>query len=175
MSQITVGSIKSSIPVNRSLMIKKHIQDAQDIEFIISDLLRFASMDLSELKDHWEKNKQDRLCNFPHPNGQGILICSREAINRFVSLAERHLISQHLADRVDLRAFTDTLMHEFTNRFFKQESNVDRKGIDKMLSSAVRKMRTKHKSLTHFIPCVVVFESEPKDFRIGPVGRPKSS
>ncbi len=150
-------------------MIKKHVQDVQDLEFIVDDILRFASMEIPELKAHWEMNKQDRLCNIPHPRGQGILICSRQAIDRFVGLAERHLIAQKLETKVDLRLFTNIVIGEFVNRFLGQKSNIDRKNVDKMLSSAIKKVKTKHKSLTHFIPCVVVFESEPKEFQIGPV------
>jgi hypothetical protein len=150
-------------------VVQKHVQDVEDLKFVVGDILRFASMEESELIDHWEHNKKDRLCNVPHPDGQGVLICSREALSRFVRIAERHLLAQKLEDHVDLRLFTNTIIEGFVDRFLGQQSNLDRKNVDKMLSAAVKKVRDKHKALTHFIPCVVVFESEPKEIQIGPV------
>jgi hypothetical protein len=126
-------------------------------------------MPVTDLFSHLENNKRDRLCSVPHPNGHGILICGRDAIERFIQLAERHLIAQKVEKKVDLEVFTNAITDELVQRFLKETREIERKSVDRMLSAALKKVKAKHQSLTHFIPCVVVFESDPKEFQIGPV------
>lgn len=144
-------------------------KSVDDVGFVISEIFRFHSMPVHDLFAHLESNKRDRLCSVPHPDGQGILICGRDALERLMGLAEGYLLSRDAERRIDIKVYFHRLIDEFVLRFLKETRKVDQQNVDRMLASALKKVKAKHQSLTHFIPCIVVFESEPPEFRIGPV------
>ena len=150
--------------------MKKTTQNINDVNFILQEIFRFTSMPWSELKDLSEDHRRDFLCCVPHPDGRGgSLICGREAYNRFYELAKRCLSSEEKRDDFDLQAFTRSIREEFVRVFLKEQKEVDERSVSKMLAAAMKKIKKMQKSLTHYIPCVIVFENQPDRFQIGPV------
>jgi hypothetical protein len=149
----------------------KTVQDIEDVTFIMEEIIRFRSMSFEELKVHHETNRQDALCSIPHPEPErGILVCGREAYNRFYQIAERHLATEpSLKNNFDAEVFANAVVEEFVRVFLKDAREVDQRWVNKMLSATVKKLKSKHKALTHYIPCVIVSDKEPQEFRIGPV------
>jgi hypothetical protein len=63
-------------------------KSSDDIEFALSEIVRFARMNLAELRalpleDHWS--------SMPHPTGRGHLICGAAAERRLWKLVDTAL------------------------------------------------------------------------------------
>lgn len=154
------------------MAIKKHEKDAEDIEFILNEIVKFQSMENREMIQYLGKNKRDARGFIPAPNGSGIWICGAAAIERFIELAERYL--QTLKEdrfNFDKDKFVDSVIKQFTwfyiTNFDKRNGQITQKDSDKMLSAAVKNARQKHKAITHYIPCVVTQSNNPAPFDIG--------
>src|ERR1700754_2761659 len=159
----------------------KHQQDIEDVNFILGEVLRFASMTFQDMKANSEANpdNQDLLFSIPHPEGQGQYIIGREASRRLYKLGERHLATQRrLLDDSDPRLFYGLLKRELAERFLKRGEEVNKQSVEKTQSAVVKEIKAEHKALTHYIPCVALdvhYEGWPKptdkykEFDIGPV------
>jgi hypothetical protein len=156
----------SIFPFNMS----KTAQDIEDINFIIEEIIRFRSMEWTELKQALE-GSNDGLCTIPHPDPEkGQLICGRAAYNRFYRIAERHLATEKsLQANFSPENFAGMVLNEFVRVFLKEMKEVNQRFVNKMLSAAMKKLKAKQKSLTHYIPCVVLNENQPEEFNMGPV------
>lgn len=139
---------------------------------MLSELIRFAAMDVRTMMAHLREHKKDAWCNVPHPRDDGGQLTIGEAANRrFYEMAIRHLSTRpDLNHNFEIDAFIAAVKREFVYTFLKkQNSAVNQRTLDRMLSAAVKKAKKAHKALTHYIPCVLVSSSEPEAFRIGPV------
>lgn len=144
----------------------KTLQNIEDIKFIISEIRRFSSMPWPDL----EHRREDSSYTLPSLSGIGSLICGQEAGKRLIVLTERYSDTQQdLKNNIDITQLKDAITIQLVQRFLKGEKEVDRRNVDKMLSAARRKLKATQKSLTHYIPCVVVSSDEPEEFAIGPV------
>jgi hypothetical protein len=147
-------------------------RDIEDIEFIVDELVRFASMDAKTMIGHLKENKNDAWFNLPHPRNDGSILTIGEAAgHRLYDLASRHLATTpDLNNDFEIGAFIAAVKKEFVLRFLKNgEKELSQRTIDKMLSAAVKRTKRSHKALTHYIPCVVVSSDQPEAFRVGPV------
>jgi hypothetical protein len=147
----------------------KITNDIEDINFIISEIIRFASMEFQELITHIDKNKQDGLCAIKHPFKNSELICGQEAFRRFYQITKRHFLNtlKDSASDFDEEDFIQELIKEFSNKFLKNQNEVNKSTVQSFLSATLKKSKAKHKPLTHYIPCVVVGESKPDRFNLG--------
>jgi Apea-like HEPN len=159
----------------------KHQLDIDDINFVISEVIRFTAMTFQDMKAMKEADPEndDLLFSMPHPTRPGLLIIGRPASQRLSDLGERHLATQpRLLDDSDPRLFHELLRKEFADRFLKQGHEVNKQNVEKMLSAVVKGIKAEHKALTHYIPCAalnVYYEGWPqptekyKEFDVGPV------
>jgi hypothetical protein len=159
----------------------KHQLDIEDINFILSEILRFASMTFQEMKALREDDpdRHDLFFSIPHPEGRGQYTIGREASRRLYKLGERHLATQRqFVDDCDPKLFYALLKEELAERFIKRGEEVNKPSVEKMLSAVVKRVKAEHKALTHYIPCVALdvhYEDWPnptqkfKEFDIGPV------
>ncbi len=142
----------------------------QDIEFICKELVRFAKMTMKEMKSHFEINRTDALCTIPHPSGTGLLICGSQAYDCFLTIAKRHLSGfKDIEKQVRVDDLRNAIIFDFTERFLKRKAEINRQNIDKMLSSALKRVKGKREDLIHYIPCVICEDKSPDEFIIGPV------
>lgn len=156
---------------NGKLMRKtKAEKDIEDIDFIVNEIVRFASMEVRDLMTYLSEHKNDAWFNVPHPSGSGGHLTIGEAAGRrFYELAARHLSTRGDLHNFDTDLFTDAVKKEFVWMFLKKgERELSQRTLDKMLAAAVKRAEKKHKALTHYIPCIVVSSNDPETFRIGP-------
>jgi hypothetical protein len=146
-------------------------KDADDIDFIANEIVRYASMEVRDLMAYLREHKEDYWHSVPHPSGSGNLTIGAAAGRRFYELAARHLSTRaDLKHNFDTDLFTAAVKKEFVWTFLKKgERELSQRVIDKMLAAAVRRAKKEHKALTHYIPCIVVSGSEPDAFSIWPV------
>lgn len=147
-------------------------KDIEDVDFIINEIIRFASMEARDFITYLREHKNDAWFSIPHPSKKGsILTIGEAASRRFYELAKRHLSTRpDLNNNYDINLFIDAVEKEFAWMFLKKrEKELSQRTLEKMLAAAVKRAKKEHKSLTHYIPCIVVSSSEPETFRIGPV------
>lgn len=147
-------------------------RDIEDIEFIVDELVRFASMDIKTMIAHLKEHKNDAWFNLPHPRNDGShLTIGAAAGRRLFDLATRHLrTTADLDNDFEINAFIDSVKNGFVLTFLKNgEKQLCQRTIEKMLAAAVKRAKKSHKALTHYIPCVVVSSDQPEAFRVGPV------
>jgi hypothetical protein len=150
--------------------LNKAQQDEEDIAFIIDEIVRFASMEVRELMAYLREHKNDVWFTLPHPTKEGQITIGQAAAVRFYDMAKRHLSTQsELNNNFDTEDFTKAVEKEFVRVFLKnEEKEINQRVTDKMLSAAVKQAKKDHKTLKHFIPCVIVSSKEPEIFRVGP-------
>jgi hypothetical protein len=159
--------------------------DIEDINFILSEVRRISMMSISEEQQHIKENRNahDFLYFFRDPVSKNEYICGRQASWRLHKLAERHLDRQkEQRDDMDATDFAEELSSLVARRFLKEGREVNKREVQAMLAAGIKRLKSDHKALTHFIPCAV-FEVFPederlsykqvakkyKDFEIGPV------
>lgn len=96
-------------------------RDIEDIEFIVDELVRFASMDAKTMIAHLREHKNDAWFNLPHPRNDGRhLTIGEVAGRRLYDLASRHLTTTaDLNNNFEINAFIDAVKIEFVLRFLK--------------------------------------------------------
>lgn len=146
-------------------------KNLEDVNFITEQIIFFLGLadKPGELRRHFEANRMDAFCSLRHPQ-RGMLICGSEANNRFYAIARRWLSSRKDKEsRTRLEDFVDAIKKFYVQRFLVEEAAIDDRNIQKMLSSAYKSIDRERVSLTHFIPCALFSDTEPKAFQVGPV------
>lgn len=160
--------------------MNKAQRNIDDINFIIDEIKRLGSMSRSDMKSHIEanENNHDFLYTIKSPSGKGEYVCGREASRRLYELAKRHLATQKtLEDNLHPSRLKDLLKTEIVRNFFENEIDVSQQQLQKMLSKAIKALKSANKAVTHYIPCVLfsvhdrnsLRDVDPKEFEIGPV------
>ena len=159
--------------------------DIEDVNFILSEVKRISAMSISEERQHIKENPNahDFLYFFRDSESKNEYICGRQASWRLRKLGDRSLDRQkdHRND-MDPVEFAEELSSLLVRRFLKEGREVNKREVQAMLAAAIKRLKSIHKVLTHFIPCVVfeVFpenqrlvhkevEKKYKEFQIGPV------
>jgi hypothetical protein len=143
--------------------------DIDDVEFILGEIIKFASMEPQALFAFLKDKNEDALCSVPHPSrGGGILICGREAFRRFYFITERLLktLGDSASDYDDNDVYKK-IINNFSKNFIKVGVEINKNAVQSFLSTALKQSRKNHKELIHYIPCVVVHEEKPERFNIG--------
>ena len=84
-------------------------------------------------------------------------------------MAGNFLATHKMAGRVELAMVVENLGHQISSRFLKNGSAVNKSSVQAALDGAVKRAALKSKDITHFIPCTVVSDDDPRAFSIGPV------
>lgn len=141
---------------------------AEDIEFVLSELIRFAQKETRELLQH--NSKLELLwATLPHPSGGGILICGAEAHNRLENMAKLAVSRSQHAGRIDPAEVLTKLKSIISHRFIGEKRNLTTKEADKAVASAVRQAAKACTDRTHLVPCHLGNIEYPNCFVIGPV------
>ncbi len=143
-------------------------EDVNDVKAIYGDVLRFLSMKFEDFKKHIEDHPEDRLRHINLREG-GSLRISAESSKRFAALTTRQIKAHTSGGDLDRQALDQAIRDAFVAMFLEHEQVIDRPRVDKMLARAVKASKRKHRSITHYLSCVVVGDRDPREFRVGPV------
>jgi hypothetical protein len=58
-----------------------------DLERILAGMETFVGLNFAQIRDHFEAHKEDALCDLRHPNGKGIVLCTRDALQAVTGIA----------------------------------------------------------------------------------------
>jgi hypothetical protein len=139
---------------------------AEDIAFVFDECKRIMEMGRDVFK---LLPKDEAFFDLPHPSGRGKMLCGRAAARRIAKLADEAGRRNGLLNRVTqatLRKPTEELLIQ---RFVTERRELNRKQIDRFLSSVGRKAKLKCSDITHFIPCTLMTAQDPEELTIGPV------
>ena len=144
-------------------------EDLADVKAIYEDVRRFARMTFEEWKAHLDAHPEDRgLHHINLPEG-GSLRMSADSTDRFFALTQRLMaVTPDNAD-LDRSTLNDAIRAKFVDMFLRQPREIDRSSVDRMLARAVKAVRQKHRPMTRYLPCTLVGDHEPFEFRVGPV------
>lgn len=149
---------------------KKSEQDLDDIEFIISELMRFQRMEIRELMAYLREHKEDSFAFITGMDGNELTV-GREAIIRFFELSTRHLATLKNQSRdFDEEKFTEKVIRQFVWTYLNKDNMkqcIETRDIDKMLSTAIKRAKLEHESTTHYIPCTLLHVRDAEAFEIG--------
>jgi hypothetical protein len=137
------------------------------IQFFLDECIRHATM-----------SQEDQLATIDlfngstitHPSGHGLLICGTEALKRIYMVAREALDESQWRDRIEVRRVARELIDLMWARVVgAQPMALSNELADELVKSAIETASRECKSITHFIPCHVVYERVPESFSIGPV------
>ena len=143
------------------------MNDLDSVCFILNEIARYGSMSFEERR---QTAKQDAFCYLPHPDRKGFhLTCGRAAYNLSFEMAERIALASGLVERVSKDDLARELRRVISFRFLRERRPVTRSEVDRAMSSAVRIMKGRCGSITHFIPCRISSKPSNHSVAVGPV------
>ena len=149
--------------------MSKWQEDLADVRAIHENALRFNRMSFEELKAHIEAHPEDRgLHHINLPEG-GHLRISANSTNRFLALTKRLIAVAPSNTDLDLATLNRAIREQFVEMFLLKQRKIERSSVDKMLAHALKRVRTKHRSVTHYLPCILVGDHPPLEITLGPV------
>jgi hypothetical protein len=148
--------------------VTKSEQNLLDMEFILSELTRLATMNVSQLKAHFEVHPEDHFHDLRMSDGS--LRTSSAAISRkFQEIAVRSSEKDPEQHTYDLNSLVEKLKSEFVLRLIELRGELNKKTTDKIVGKALAKLKKDRKTITHFVPCEFLYRKKPELFQIGPV------
>jgi len=123
-------------------------------------------MTFRELKAYGEDH-HGHLCWLQLEPGNAFPM-SVESSDRFWAMTNRQLEVHPSRGDLDRSILNQAIRHEY-GVLIRSGGKLDRSTVDKMLARAVRRASLKHCSKTRYLPCVVVGNYRPHEFKIGPV------
>jgi hypothetical protein len=148
--------------------MSKWQEDLDDVKAIYDDVLRFLPMKFEDYKKHIDEHPEDKLHHINLREG-GSLHISAASSKRFAALTKREIEVNPSGGDLDRKALDRAIRDLFVEVFLERGQAVTRPVVDKMLARAVKRSKAKHRPITHYLPCVVVGDREPREFRVGPV------
>jgi len=149
--------------------MNKKQQNLADLRFIYEKVNWYLKQKPEDLIQYFQDHKMDSLYSIPDKR-LGMIICGREASEKFYSIAERYLSSQREGkNKTDLDEFVKKLKEEFSRRFLQEDEEINENKVDRMLSTAYKSSSREFKQLTHYIPCAIFFSRTIDSFEIGPI------
>jgi len=144
-------------------------QNFGDLQFICERVVWYSKQKPEDLIQYFQQNKMDALYSIPDKK-RGMIICGRDASERFYRIAERHLKSRiKEKNKTNLDEFVKALKEEFSRIFLKSGDDVTETNMDRMITTAYRSISRKFEPQIHYIPCAVFSSSGTECFDIGPV------
>ena len=71
--------------------------------------------------------------------------------------------------RIALKEVTKHLEEGIIDRFIVQKQDFNARNVDRAVAAAVKRTASDIRSITHFTPCLIYGDDEPKYFEIGSV------
>lgn len=136
------------------------------IKYILSEISRIAQMDPREAI---KMPFPDNMAMFPHPSGNGSMLCGIKAYRRLQSVSELAVSRSKFSGKIDTDTVFKSLQNIIVERFIKEKRDISQKEADRAVSIAVKQASKVVVDLTHFIPCHLGNIDSPASFIIGPV------
>jgi hypothetical protein len=147
------------------------INPIESIDFVFSECARFQSEVLS--KEQVVPNSPEAMEFFyriPHPTvSWSFMVCGRAADIRLRQLADRACSQAGISHQVATKLVRDKLAEVIVRKFIREKRPIDQKNVDRALSEAAKLAGRERKTVTHYVPCHLMFAQKPDEFRIGPV------
>lgn len=139
----------------------KSRQNLEDVEAIFDDFIRFSNMSFQELQAYADEHpyQLDWLELGP---------ISMASNGRFWALTDRELESHPERGDLDRSTLNQAIRRQF-EEMIQVARVIDQPFVDRMLARAIKRSREQHKSKTYYLPCVLVGDRDPREFKIGPV------
>ena len=108
---------------------------ADDINFVLSEVARFAKLTILELQ---ELSFEDAIPTLPHPSGQGSLHCGARAEQRLRDLSELAISRSRFASRIEADPVVKELKKIIIDRFIKERRQLsDREAEKPLMGTAI--------------------------------------
>jgi len=143
-----------------------------DIEFVFAECVRIQQAVAAALKPPISLKdlpKEDMWGDLPHPSGRGTMSCGRAANRRIWLLAEQAIRHSDAAGTLEVDPVHKALGRILVQRFVSERRPIDERQAEKALSAAVREAKRARMNRVHYIPCRLMYGTEPSTFTIGPV------
>ena len=113
--------------------------------------------------------KDDFFFELPHPSGNGKMLCGRAAFHKLQALSEFAAKRSHLENRISASTILQPLSKILVRRFVTERQEISGKYVEWALSEAARWTKKECEHRVHFVPCHLMYQQEPYEFKIGPV------
>lgn len=149
--------------------MNKKEQNFEDLRFICERVVWYLKQKPEDLLEYFKYHRMDALYSIPDKK-RGMIICGRDASEKFYNIAKRHLSSQkEERNKTNLDEYVKKLKEEFSRRFLQKGEELTEKNMDRMISAAYKRISREFEPLIHYIPCAIFFSRTIKSFEIGPV------
>jgi len=143
----------------------------KDIAFALSECVRLQRL-MEANPDQFFKTattKRDALYTITLPSNQGLLICGREAEDRLIRLASTALSASPYRNRMKTEHLLRHLKIELGKLFASETVLLTQGNAQKAVNEAIRVASRECVDRTHFVPCRLLYVTDPPMFRIGQV------
>jgi hypothetical protein len=139
----------------------------QNVNFILSECARFQTI----IKDGGFRtiDRWDSFCSIPYPEKNGEMICGSAAARKLAELADEAARREGLANNVSQETLYKEIKQAFSRRFLKGGVDIDTKQVDRLISDVARRAKIHCKTVTHLIPCHLMYSQDPHKIELGPV------
>src|SRR2546426_4398244 len=143
-------------------------KDFRDYQFILEELERLLKMSPAELLTYFGQHREDAFYTLPRGSG-GELPFTKKGETHFQEIAIRGLEALGADGRKHfLPSVVDALKSEFMSER-TEDPPLTEDNAHEVFDTAIAKVETEFRQLTHFVPCSIVIHQEPSRFKIGPV------
>jgi hypothetical protein len=146
---------------------QKHELDVRDFWRVYEGLETYAKLDAKGAMERLRGHKEDGLCNVTDFSGNGQLMCTRDAYNAIIELAERHQGFLTVPDDYSLEELAAGVRKYIVKAIVDEKE--EEAALARVLSEAVADADKNHISRMYHFPCVTVHYEEPPQFQIGAV------
>src|SRR5271166_1948989 len=141
--------------------------DLRDFWRIHDGLLAYAGLDAKAMVERARAHQEDAFCRITNYAGDGDLMCTRDAHDAIIELAERHRDSLAVPDDYSLKEIADAIRKQIVRAMVDEKQ--DEPALARVLALAVAEASKNHVERTYHFPCVITRSDKPPQFRIGPV------
>src|ERR1700754_4016102 len=149
----------------------KQAEWVSDVEFVLSECIRIKEITAAGKPRDWIKqlSKDDLLCHLPRSDGQGFVICGTKAQSRLRRLATIALRHSDALGTVQPDKVYASLRRLIPERFIFGKYEVTQQTVEKTMAAAMKEAKKGRSDIKHFIPCRLMYATEPDSFKVGPV------
>jgi len=137
-----------------------------DVEFILSECVRFSKMDSADLQNI---PAFEALSFLPHPSGRGIMICGVSAYQRIGDIADLAISRSLYTGRIHRQSVIEKLKQVIVQRFLCELRELEAREVSKAVNWAINSAAKGTSDTVHLIPCHLGHTKNPEKFSIGPV------
>ncbi len=141
--------------------------DLHDFWRIVNGVEAYAMLDAKAMMERLRAHQEDAFCELTNYAGDGKLMCTRDAYDAVIDLAERHRDSLAVPDDYSVTEIADVIREQIIKVMVAEKQ--DEPALARVLAVAVAEANKNHVKRTYHFPCVITRSDKPPQFRIGPV------